>query len=179
MHPIVAEMYQQTQPDPITRQGLELLATIAPDATPVVPSRVGPSNRPGESILQRLANYAALADNDEDAETFLMREPQLQMSAQNTTLILIFTADWCGPCKQLKPALHGLASMYPGVRFLTVDLTSENNGNSLAKTQAKFNVQSLPTFVLLQHGYEKGRCTIPNIYHVQALVERGLKLKFH
>ncbi len=58
-----------------------------------------------------------------------------------------FFADWCMPCVMMTPIIEDLASDFVGkVKFGKVNV---NDNESLAK---KFNVSSIPNFVLLKEG---------------------------
>jgi len=62
--------------------------------------------------------------------------------------ILYFTADWCQPCKKVKPIVEELNREYfPGI-FQIVDVDIENE---MAKT---FEIRSVPTFILFEDGNE-------------------------
>lgn len=61
-------------------------------------------------------------------------------------VVVLFSADWCGPCRQVKPGLEGIAEQHPEIDGgkLNVD---EN-----PVTTAKYNIQSIPTMVVFQKG---------------------------
>jgi thioredoxin 1 len=61
-------------------------------------------------------------------------------------VIIDFFATWCGPCKQIAPYYQQMAETFPGVTFLKADV---DEAQGLA---ADFNVQVLPTFVILDKG---------------------------
>ena len=63
-------------------------------------------------------------------------------------LVLIdFTAEWCGPCKMMKPILADLRQrMGDKVRILKIDID-----RSPAVSDA-FNIQSVPTLMLIRNG---------------------------
>jgi len=46
--------------------------------------------------------------------------------ADSDKLVMVdFRAEWCGPCKMLKPVLHDFAEKRDDVVLLTVDVDSE------------------------------------------------------
>ncbi len=59
--------------------------------------------------------------------------------------VLYFTADWCNPCKKVKPIVEEI-NQDSVVKFKIVDVDSEID---LAKS---FNIQSVPTFILIEDG---------------------------
>jgi thioredoxin 1 len=62
--------------------------------------------------------------------------------------VFYFTADWCQPCKKVKPIVEELNREYfPGI-FQIVDVDIENE---MAKT---FEIRSVPTFILFEDGKE-------------------------
>jgi thioredoxin 1 len=63
-------------------------------------------------------------------------------------LVLVdFGAPWCGPCRMMGPTVEQLAGEYAGrVKVATLDV-DENQ-----ETAARYNVRSLPTFLLFKGG---------------------------
>lgn len=60
-------------------------------------------------------------------------------------LVYYFTAEWCGPCKKTKPIAEELdRDGFATFKFIDVDSEIE-----LAQV---FNVQSIPTFILMENG---------------------------
>ena len=39
--------------------------------------------------------------------------------------VIKFAAEWCGPCRVLKPIIENIASKYPDVNFAEVDIDQE------------------------------------------------------
>ncbi|MDR0960764.1 MAG: thioredoxin [Propionibacteriaceae bacterium] len=62
-------------------------------------------------------------------------------------VLVDYWADWCGPCKQLSPAIEDLAKTYDGkVKFCKID-TNENLG--VASSQG---IRTLPTLQIYHQG---------------------------
>ena len=66
--------------------------------------------------------------------------------SQNNLLLVDFWAEWCGPCKSMHPIFSRMAKKYDHVRFARVNV---DNSQDIAK---KFNVQSIPTFIMFKNG---------------------------
>jgi thioredoxin len=67
-------------------------------------------------------------------------------------VLLDLWAPWCGPCRMLAPAIDELASEMAGrVRFAKLNV-DENPA-----TAARFNVESIPTLLVLKGGREVDR----------------------
>lgn len=65
--------------------------------------------------------------------------------------LLVFTADWCGACRHMKPVVAELYREGFDVQTLNVDANRE-------KAQ-KFGVRGIPTFILVRDGKEVRRQT--------------------
>ena len=65
--------------------------------------------------------------------------------------ILYFTADWCQPCKKVKPIVEELNREYVPGMFQMIDVDIEKE---MAKS---FELKSVPTFVLFENGNEINR----------------------
>jgi thioredoxin-like negative regulator of GroEL len=65
--------------------------------------------------------------------------------------VFYFTADWCQPCKKVKPIVEDMKK--EGFQFQMVDADYEQ---LLVK---QFKVSSIPTFILLKDGKEINRIT--------------------
>jgi thioredoxin 1 len=62
--------------------------------------------------------------------------------------ILYFTADWCQPCKKVKPIVEELNREYVPGMFQIIDVDIEKE---MAKS---FELKSVPTFILFKDGNE-------------------------
>ncbi len=67
------------------------------------------------------------------------------------TVLLDFTATWCGPCQQMSPIIDRLAQQGYPVRKIDVDRERD--------IAERFGIQSMPTFVLVVKGREVMRQT--------------------
>jgi thioredoxin-like negative regulator of GroEL len=67
--------------------------------------------------------------------------------------IFYFTADWCHPCEKTRPIVEDLNRESVDVRFQIIDVDLEPN---FAKN---FEVRSVPTFIVMEHGREIKRVT--------------------
>ena len=83
----------------------------------------------------------------------ITNDEQLNEAINNEkeTLIL-FSADWCGPCKAIKPTLEKIEeSLSESYNFIKVDISV------VEETTKRFNIRNLPTCVLTKAGKEIGR----------------------
>jgi thioredoxin 1 len=76
--------------------------------------------------------------------------------------LLYFTAEWCGPCKLLKPKMQELATKIP-ITYIDVDASST--------TANYYHVRSIPCIILIdEYGSEQGRL-VGNSVSVQTVNE--------
>lgn len=65
-----------------------------------------------------------------------------------------FTADWCGPCKKVRPIVESI-NKDSVIKFKLIDVDSEIE---LVKL---FEIKSVPTFILLKDGEQVKRMSGP------------------
>jgi thioredoxin 1 len=69
-----------------------------------------------------------------------------------TTILMDFTATWCGPCRMQKPILEELEKKYRDkVEFKVVDV-DENQ-----KLASEYGIHAVPTLIILKDGVEVKR----------------------
>lgn len=77
--------------------------------------------------------------------------------------IFYFTADWCQPCKKVKPIVQEISrDIYPNI-FQIIDVDIE------VEMVKQFKVSSVPTFILTKDGIEIKRIT--GVQTQQSLLE--------
>jgi len=84
-------------------------------------------------------------------------------------VLLDFSAEWCGPCKQLAPIMEEIASEYEGkVKVGTVDV------GMAQETALRFGILSVPTVVFIKDG--KVQDQVVGLAQKHALVTRLQRL---
>ena len=98
-----------------------------------------------------------IAYNDLDVQQFL---------DENSRVLIMFGAKWCGPCKAFKPKFLTISLENPDVAFAYCDVEETS---SLA---AELEIQSLPTVVGFFDGVEEASVVGPSVDRVKELVEK-------
>ena len=62
--------------------------------------------------------------------------------------VLYFSAEWCGPCKVIKPQIQQLQSQM-SITYIDADASPE--------TCKTWNVRNVPTVLVIKNGIEIGR----------------------
>ncbi|MBQ7574483.1 MAG: thioredoxin [Clostridia bacterium] len=62
-----------------------------------------------------------------------------------------FNAEWCGPCRSMKPMLEEMAKTNPGYKIVSIDIDAEDE---LAED---YDVSSIPCLVAFRDGEEVNR----------------------
>ena len=66
-------------------------------------------------------------------------------------VLVDFNADWCGPCRMLKPALDQIAAENNEVKIVSVNIDNEE------ELSIRYNISSIPCLVLFNNGAEAKR----------------------
>lgn len=84
-------------------------------------------------------------------------------------VLVKFEAEWCAPCKAMKPAIEELAGEY-AERLSVVTLDIDRNG----QTPYKYGVRGVPTVMLFDKGEVVGqRVGLARKADLDALVQRA------
>ncbi|PWJ39296.1 thioredoxin family protein [Sediminitomix flava] len=76
-----------------------------------------------------------------------LKEDNLEsLVANNDTVLVQFSAGWCGNCRIMKPKFKRFAGENPDIPFVVVDAEKFPNSRKLA------NVNNLPTFAVFKSG---------------------------
>lgn len=84
---------------------------------------------------------ATLGISESDRQAIARFQRDVLDPSMTALVVLQFTAEWCGPCKQLAPLLDKIAADYAakGVRLVRIDVDQEK------MIAAQFRIQSVPT----------------------------------
>lgn len=67
-------------------------------------------------------------------------------------VLIDFWASWCGPCRMMSPVVDQIAEeMQDTVKVCKINIDEEEN------LAVKYNVMSIPTFIVFKNGKEAGR----------------------
>jgi thioredoxin 1 len=67
------------------------------------------------------------------------------------TEVIDFWATWCGPCKLMNPILDEVEKENPNLTITRIDIDSDK------EMVEQYNIQSVPTYVILKDGKEVDR----------------------
>lgn len=89
-----------------------------------------------------MANIPQVTDADFEEKVLKSERP----------VLVDFSAEWCGPCKQLAPTIAQLAEELAGdVDVFGMDVSANTD------TPTKFGVMSIPCIIVFKGGEEKAR----------------------
>lgn len=84
-----------------------------------------------------MGKVADVTDRDFEAEVLKSAVPA----------VIDFWAEWCAPCRQIKPILEDLATRYDG-KVKIVKLNVDEN----PQTMTKYGIRAIPTLLAFKNG---------------------------
>ncbi|XP_057443612.1 thioredoxin H2-like [Lotus japonicus] len=84
----------------------------------------------------------------------------------NKLMVIDFTANWCGPCKYMDPIIKEFAAKYTNVEFIKIDV------DVLMDVAQAFQVQAMPTFILIKKGKVVEKMVGAKKEELQKLIEK-------
>ena len=76
---------------------------------------------------------------------------QEEVINSKTKVLIDFNAEWCGPCKMMRPVLDKYAEEHENVKIVSINV---DDNRELAR---KYNVFSIPCLVVIKDGKELDR----------------------
>lgn len=71
---------------------------------------------------------------------------EFKETIKSGTVIVDFTATWCGPCKQIAPFFQELSEKYTNIKFVKVDV------DELEDVTSEAGVSAMPSFYVYKDG---------------------------
>ena len=93
-----------------------------------------------------MQNIVKIYENVATVKTHTQQTPSFQIVEKEETVIVQYSAGWCGNCRIMKPKFKKLASENEAVPFIMVDAEKNPESRKLA------NVDNLPTFATFKNG---------------------------
>lgn len=78
----------------------------------------------------------------------ILTESKFKQKVKKGMLVVEFFADWCKPCKEMKPVLEKLEKTFPKVKFGRIDVDQRK------ELCSSLVIVSIPTFMIFKDGIE-------------------------
>ncbi|KAL4423311.1 hypothetical protein ABPG77_006106 [Micractinium sp. CCAP 211/92] len=82
------------------------------------------------------------------------------------TVIVDFTATWCGPCRMIGPVFEQLSTEYESIVFLKVDV------DEVEQVAAACGISAMPTFQVWQGGKKVDELVGASKTQLEALIKK-------
>jgi thioredoxin 1 len=97
---------------------------------------------PAETTMSDTSGLILVTDETFDHEVIRSALP----------VVVDFYADWCAPCKTVEPILLELSASLSGkIKFTKINVDDSD------RVTRSFGIHSIPTYLFVDHGREKGR----------------------
>lgn len=83
--------------------------------------------------------------------------------------VIKFAAEWCGPCRALKPIIENISSKYPDVNFAEVDIDQERN------VTISEGIRGVPAVIFYKNGQPLDR--LAGLHPIQNYINKIESLK--
>lgn len=83
--------------------------------------------------------------------------------------VIKFAAEWCGPCRTLKPIIENISSKYPDVNFAEVDIDQERN------VTISEGIRGVPAVIFYKNGQPLDR--LAGLHPIQNYINKIESLK--
>lgn len=93
------------------------------------------------------------ADEDSRVMSITTESFKNEVELYKGMVVVDVYADWCGPCKKMKPIFDELSNEYTHIKFVKI------NNDESKELLKQYNVTALPTFLFIKNGTMVGRHT--------------------
>lgn len=96
----------------------------------------------------------------------------LQEELKGANAVIKFSAEWCGPCKKLKPIYHDIANQeeFKSIKFLAVDVDPHGD------IADRYGISGIPILVFVKNGKEIERQGSTSLEGLKITLRRAFDL---